>query len=174
MAEAVTAHIAVILKGGLIDSIISNRAFPGLEIVVIDYDIEGAHEEALMDVRQGRGDAFSLAAVSRYDVEATQFDFASDICEPDETPAAAPAPTLHDKIMELHAAAADPPAREVIDTGGEFYKCVMQGYTVEPDDTGAGLWQAVDPDGEPFAWKFQTEQAAWEGCDRHRLFGDAQ
>lgn len=66
------------------------------------------------------------------------------------------------------------PAREI--APGEFERAKLAGYDVEPDGF-AGGWIARDPDGVEIEQKatersWPTERAAWEACDRNRMFGD--
>lgn len=56
---------------------------------------------------------------------------------------------------------------------GEFGRCIEAGYRVS-DFSGAhgASFQAETPDGDPVSPDyFETERAAWEACDRHRIFG---
>lgn len=61
---------------------------------------------------------------------------------------------------------------------GEFSRAILAGYDVEPDGFRGG-WRARDPEGEELPGPdglgedpHPTERAAWEACDRHRMFGD--
>lgn len=61
------------------------------------------------------------------------------------------------------------------DQPGQFERCRLAGYRVEPD--GFGAWIARDPDGVeiehgPTDRSWPTERTAWEACDHHRMFGD--
>lgn len=62
---------------------------------------------------------------------------------------------------------------------GAFERCKLAGYRVEhehTDSNGSWWWRADDPSGDiigPHGADFwPTERAAWEACDRHRMFGD--
>jgi hypothetical protein len=56
---------------------------------------------------------------------------------------------------------------------GEFERSKLAGYDVEPHGFGAG-WFSRAPDGEGFGEIHLTERAAWEACDRHRMFGEPE
>lgn len=63
---------------------------------------------------------------------------------------------------------------------GEFVRCIEAGYRVDHEYThrnGSDWWSARDPDDEgvfpPGADFWPSERAAWEACDRHRMFGNA-
>lgn len=48
-------RLAIVMEGGLVQSVVSDGMFPDLEIVVIDYDIEGSNPEPLVSVPQADG-----------------------------------------------------------------------------------------------------------------------
>lgn len=61
---------------------------------------------------------------------------------------------------------------------GEFWRCAEGGYTVtQIEDAGEeSEFEALDPGGDELHGGFSTygtERAAWEACDRHRMFGTA-
>lgn len=82
-------------------------------------------------------------------------------------------------ILEaLGAVLLEPPAPNPV-TSGQFERAKLAGYDVEPDGFRGG-WRARDPEGDELPGPdgvgedpHPTERAAWEACDRHRMFGSA-
>jgi hypothetical protein len=56
---------------------------------------------------------------------------------------------------------------------GEFSRAKLAGYDVRQGLPHDVRWWAVSPDGDGFHCT-DTERAAWEACDRHRMFGDCE
>jgi hypothetical protein len=75
--------LGVVLEGGLMSSVISDdKRLRGTEVVVIDYDVEGADESELIPVPQSTGDDSenSKAVISAFTVIPPGIDFA-ETCE---------------------------------------------------------------------------------------------
>ncbi|MDP3613701.1 MAG: hypothetical protein Q8R98_17825 [Rubrivivax sp.] len=61
---------------------------------------------------------------------------------------------------------------------GEFWRCAEGGYTVTESEAGVSpaVFVALDSEGDELVGgleSYPTERAAWEACDRHRMFGTA-
>ena len=74
--EAIPAYLAVVMEGGLVQSVVSNTALPDLNVLVIEYDTEGSNPESLVSVPQADGSS-AMAWSSFYDIEAATIDLAA-------------------------------------------------------------------------------------------------
>ena len=71
--EAIPAYLAVVMEGGLVQSIVSNADLPGLNVLVIDYDADGTSPEDQVTVPQPGGGS-AAAWSSYYCLEAAAID----------------------------------------------------------------------------------------------------
>ncbi len=74
--EAIPAYLAVVMEGGLVQSVVSNRVLPDLNVLVIDYDAEGTSLEDRVTVPQSGGGS-ATAWSSFYDIETATIDLAA-------------------------------------------------------------------------------------------------
>ena len=74
--EASPAYLAVVMNGGLVQSVVSNSDLPDLNVLVIDYDAEGTNPEDLVSVPQADGTS-ARAWFSFYTIEAATIDLAA-------------------------------------------------------------------------------------------------
>ncbi|MBW7932147.1 MAG: hypothetical protein H3C62_00770 [Gemmatimonadaceae bacterium] len=65
-----SARLAIVVEGGLVQSVISDAA-ESLDVLLIDYDVEGSDESDVHDVPQDDG-SLSRAAGGRRDVESVE------------------------------------------------------------------------------------------------------
>jgi hypothetical protein len=69
-------HLAIVMEGGLVQSVVSDGMLPDLEIVVIDYDIEGSSPEHLVSVPQADGSS-ATAWAGFFPLEEATIDLAA-------------------------------------------------------------------------------------------------
>jgi hypothetical protein len=55
--EAIPVFLAVVMEGGPVQSVVSNTVLPDLNVLVIDYDTQGANPDDLVSVPQPGGGA---------------------------------------------------------------------------------------------------------------------
>ena len=147
MSEPV--RIVITMEGGLI-SAVCTLGVP-VEALIIDYDTEGADADQIEGIAQGGG--ATVEACVRLEA-----------AEP-----------LHPEVMA--SVARFWPAAGI--APGEFWRCIEADYSVEVNGFSEGGWIARDPEGdeihrEPGGHSWASERAAWEACDRHRMFGEGQ
>lgn len=76
-------RIGLVMDGGLIQSVFADRALPGIEVVSIDYDVQGSTAD-LCEVRQidgfGKSDEWELAVVEHHEINPVpEHDWQADI-----------------------------------------------------------------------------------------------
>ena len=69
--EAIPACLAVVMEGGLVQSVVSNTALPDLHLLVIDYDAEGTSPKDRVAVPQSDGSSATAWSSFYYIEEAT-------------------------------------------------------------------------------------------------------
>ena len=69
-------YLAVVLEGGLVQSVVSDTALSNLNVLVIDYDTKGSNPEDLVSVSQADG-GYARAWSSFYLIEEASIDLAA-------------------------------------------------------------------------------------------------
>jgi hypothetical protein len=69
-------YLAVVMEGGLVQSIVSNTTIHDLDVLVIDYDTHGSTPEDLVSVPQAVGSS-AKAWSSFYAIEAATIDLSA-------------------------------------------------------------------------------------------------
>jgi len=82
-------YLAVVMEGGLVQSIVSNAAIHDLDVLVIDYDIHGSMPEDLVAVPQADGSS-AKAWSSFYAIEAATIDLSAVVHQLNENQEAQP------------------------------------------------------------------------------------
>lgn len=68
--------LAIVMEGGLVQSVVSDSDFPDLDVLVIDYGTKGASPEHLVSVPQADG-GFATAWSTFYAIERATIDLAA-------------------------------------------------------------------------------------------------
>jgi len=84
-SEAQPVHLAVVMEGGLVQSIVSETDLPELNVLVIDYDTQGTNPEDRVSVPQVDGSS-AMAWSSFYAIEAATIDLAAVVHQLNEIP----------------------------------------------------------------------------------------
>ena len=81
--------LAVVMEGGLVQSIVSNTTIHDLDVLVIDYDTHGSMPEDLVSVPQADGSS-AKAWSCFYDIEQATIDLAAVVHQLTEAQEAQP------------------------------------------------------------------------------------
>lgn len=82
-------YLAVVLEGGLVQSVVSDTDLSNLDVLVIDYETKGSSPEDLMSVPQAGGRS-ATAWSSFYAIEEATIDLAAVVHQLTETREAQP------------------------------------------------------------------------------------
>jgi hypothetical protein len=87
--EARPIYLAVVMEGGLVQSIVSNATIYDLDVLVIDYDTHGSMPEDLVSVPQADGSS-AKAWSSFYAIEEATIDLSDVVHQLNENQEAQP------------------------------------------------------------------------------------